>query len=87
MVPWQALAGQQGLFRAEGRGAAFQHHAGQEAVEVLVVPRGDGIARGADIKVVHSEVFGPEVAVEDGCKQKVASQRSRRDFWCISSWL
>jgi hypothetical protein len=45
--------------------------AGEEAVEALVVARRDGIGGSAHVAVMHQEVFGAEMGVENRGEQDV----------------
>ena len=76
----QAFAGQHRALCRPGRAVASQQNAREETVKAFVVARGHRVARGADIEVMHPQMFAAEMAVENAGQQEIAHPAFKRGF-------
>mmetsp|Transcript_23231 Transcript_23231/g.39952 ORF Transcript_23231/g.39952 Transcript_23231/m.39952 type:complete len:251 (+) Transcript_23231:1057-1809(+) len=67
----QLFARQHCLFCAPGRVKALLEYAGVKPVETLAHAGGDRIAWRGDITVMHQQVLGPEMGIEDHGEQSI----------------
>ena len=71
MRGWQAAAGEHGDLGLPRGLRALAQDAGEKAVKAFVIARSHGVMRGADIEMVHTQMFGPEMGIEHRGEQKV----------------